>query len=308
MHTIGMDRRTVTSMAASMKSRGLGLLLVLAVAHNVVGQVIVNHFGTKAAWPDESGWQALPSLNDLNDNLGSTHLDFVGDSQNPGGYWSADSDYLYFRMRVRGDHGLDLKGTGLGTLMIIVDRVGYQYNDSYADGLVPDYAFAWDLQEPKTADHRLEMTGLKQSTGANPTWGTAKMDDIDKSAAQKIAPPDFAWPTDGTTGDGYIRTTDSQSTVNFGTTTLVDFAFRWSYLVNNTTLGPDQEWRVQLGSINNANDHNFIDYDIAGGHSPSDVIDSSFGDPIAVPEPGALAASLVMGSASLGIVFWRRRA
>jgi hypothetical protein len=92
------------------------------------------------------------------------------------------------------------------------------------------------------------------------------MNDIDGNNATKVAPPDFGL----TNGNGYIRILNNQSTTNFGNTTFVDFAISWNYLTTNTTLAKNQNWNIQLGSITNANDHNFIDYDVAGNLSPTD--------------------------------------
>ena len=128
------------------------------------------------------------------------------------------------------------------------------------------------------------------------------MTDVDGDTGNLFSkgPEDFNG--DGRTGDGYLRTIDnvvpedSENTV-FGKTTFIDFAISWEYLTTYSTtgLGPGQTWQVALGSIANANDHNLIKTDVAGGASPSSDIPSvpsGWSDPIqtqAVPEPSSIA-------------------
>lgn len=126
-----------------------------------------------------------------------------------------------------------------------------------------DYAFMWDSQSNDQDNHGLEL-GIPRDNGA--TWAATRMNDRDGNNGKKLAPPDFGLSN----GDGYVRIVNGQSTTNFGTTTFVDFAIKWSYLSTNSTLGKGQSWNIQLGSINNANDHNWIDYDVAGGLAPTD--------------------------------------
>ena len=57
------------------------------------------------------------------------------------------------------------------------------------------------------------------------------MDDVDGSSGQKLAPDFDNSARGGMNGtDGYVRTVDSQSTTNFGSTTFVDFAISCDYL------------------------------------------------------------------------------
>ena len=229
-----------------------------------------DQYGTYASWPSDASWKPINSLNDPNDGLTRTCLDFVGDTINPGAYIFSDANYLYFRVRVQ-------CGTAAfaDTIMILVDRLGWGGTDGN-----PDYAFTWDSQSADNTKHGLEMS-ITSTVGTS--WGAMRMTDLDGTSGGKIVPPDFAAPG-GT--DGYIRSVDNQSTTNFGTTTFVDFAIKWSYLIANTGLAKGQTWKIQLGSIDNANDHNLIRYDVAGNTSPATVglvwSSALFSDPTAV--------------------------
>lgn len=203
--------------------------------------------GTFGNWP--TAWTAISGLNDPDDLLSNERIDFVGDSNDPGAYYAGNSEYLFFRVRV--DDGAATEFAD--TIMILIDQG--------QDGTL-DYAFMWDSKENDQTNHGLEL-GVPRDVGA--TWATTRMDDRDGNNAKKIAPPDFGLSN----GDGYVRIVNGQSTTNFGTTTFVDFAVKWSYLSANTTLAKGQSWNIQLGSIDQANDHNWIDYDVAGGQSPS---------------------------------------
>lgn len=243
--------------------------------------------GTKSSWP--SSWTALTSLNDPSDYADSAsqdRVDFVGDGTYPGAYWAEDSSYIYFRVRV--DVGTVTndpwnKRTFSDTVHILID-----YNQT---GDLPDYGFSWDTNQDSgdsSTNHGLEMTILGTS---GTTWNAVKMDDIDGNSGQKLTRDING---NGRTGDGYVRTIDSESTTTFGTTTFIDFAVSWDYLTNsakgNTNLAPGQTWRIALGSIYNANDHNNIDTDIAGGSSPSSSVSSGWSDtfgPKGVPEPSS---------------------
>ncbi|MBP7227925.1 MAG: hypothetical protein KA988_02340 [Longilinea sp.] len=214
-------------------------------------QTASSYGGTFANWP--TVWTALPAFNDPDDGLANERIDLVGDSNDPGFYVASNSQYVCFRIRV--DDGAVTQFSD--TILILIDGP-----DS---GTNVDYAFMWDSQSNDQANHGLEL-GVPNVIGT--TWGGTRMDDIDGNNAKKIAPPDFGL----TNGDGYVRIVNNQSTTNFGTTAFVDFAISWSFLKANTTLDYNQTWNVQLGAIDNANDHNWINYDVAGAKSPTDPI------------------------------------
>jgi len=204
---------------------------------------------------------------------------------------ASDTSYLYFRVRV------NATGTTADawqdTIWILVDKVGQGVTNT------PDYGFAWDTKgrylPDQNQEHGLEFQ-INGTTGSS--WDTVRMEDIDGNAAKKISPPDF-----NTTGDGYVRTIDGQQTSAFGLTTFIDFAISWNYLSAHSTLAADQAWRIQLGSLANATDHNPITGDVAGGASPSSSI-SYWSDPIAIPEPASILMISVVGVLGL---FIRRR-
>jgi hypothetical protein len=214
--------------------------------------VILPQYGSGCTWPSEDAWITVTGFTDPDDGTSYDQLDFVGDTTDQGLFTAGTSSYLYLRARV--DIGAVTSATFRDTVMVIVD------NDQ--DGIA-DYGFAWDSKSNDNNSHGLEMT-LTDVSGA--TWDALKMDDVDGSVGQKYSPPDF-----NQTGDGCLRTLDSQATTNFGTTSFIDFAISWSYLEGSstTTLARGQNWDIQLGSIANATDHNYITYDVSGNQAPS---------------------------------------
>ena len=226
---------------------------------------------TFSGWP--TNWVAIPSLNDPKDQTdANARIDFVGDSQNPGAYWSSDSNYFFIRMRVAVSNVTST--TFHDAHWIYIDRVDYT-NGSVAAGM-PDYAIVWDSKSNDPTKHGLELqTGTNIS--ATTYWSQLSLGDIDGNPSQKVSPPDF-----NLSGDGYIRTIDMQPTTNFGYTTYIDFAVKWSFISANTALGTNQTWRFQFGSRNDANDHNFPQDDIAGGFLPSSAIASSWANGVSL--------------------------
>lgn len=218
-----------------------------------------------SGWP--TNWIAIPSLNDQK-NLTAldARLDFVGDSYNPGAYWSSDTNYFFIRMRVAVSNVTST--TFRDAHWVYIDRAGFT-NGTAAAGM-PDYALVWDSKNNDPSKHGLElMTG--SNLVATTYWSQMTLNDIDSNTSQKIAPPDF-----NLTGDGYLRTIDMRPTTNFGYTTFIDFAVKWSFIRANTSLSTNQSWRLQFGSRNDANDHNFPQDDIAGGFSPGSVVSNSW--------------------------------
>lgn len=234
-------------------------------------------------------WHAVNSLNDPNDGLDNTHLDFVGDSLSPGVYWNTDANYLYFRARVAA--GTVTSSTYADTVMVVIDKIGYGVANR------PDFGFAWD-SKAALASHGLEMM-ITNTVGA--TWGATKMDDLDGMNAAK-GTNDING--NSRTTDGFIRTIDGQATINFGTTSFIDFAVSWNYLTNYTVLRPNDSWKVQLASINGVNDHNFLSCDIAGGINPASLIDAKWSDILVVPEP---SSGLLMTSGFALVMRVRRK-
>jgi len=266
------------------------LILTMLIAATGFSAVVTNamYGGTYANWA--TSWTAISSLNDPNDSINPGRLDFVGDATNPGAYMATDSNYLYFRVRV--------KATGTtvdawqDSIWLMVDKVGQGTTN------VPDYAFAWDTKgrflSDQSQEHGLE---LQTNSSRGSYWNTVLMDDIDGNVAKKIAPPDF-----NTNGNGYVRTIDDQTTSAFGQTTFIDFALSWNYLAAQTTLSTGQTWRIQLASRADSTDHVAPTADIAGGASPSSSIEN-WSAPISIPEP----ASIMMIGLGGGLLMLIRR-
>lgn len=236
--------------------------------------------GVFTNWP--STWVAISSLNDPDDLLSNERIDFVGNSSDPGLQYAGNSEHLFFRVRV--DDGAVAEFSD--TILILIDQ---EQNGTL------DYAFMWDSQSNDQTNHGLEL-GVPRDVGA--TWAATRMNDRDGSSGQKIASPDFGLSN----GDGYIRIINGQPSTNFGTTTFVDFAISWNFLSNNTTLSKGQSWNIQLGSIDNANDHNFITYDVAGGLTPANS--STFPGTVSFSPTAVTAEKILIESSLGGFTYW----
>lgn len=243
----------------------------------------IQHIGNYDGWGSVS-WTALNSLNDGDDSITQNpQLDFVGDSADPAAYWGIDDNYVYFRMRlnIAAATADDFSDAHL----ILIDTAG--------DG-VPNYGFGWDSKSNDSSKHGLEMLVLDT---AGSTWDTTNMDDIDGSAGQKL---ENDINGGGRTTDGYVQTTDGISTDNFGDTTYLDYAVSLSYLAAYVPdLATNTQWRIQLGSIANATDHNVISADVAGGVNPEDSLSSGWSETIAIPEPAAAGLIILFGGGML---------
>ena len=225
----------------------------------------LNQFGgTYANWPTD--WTPISGINDAKDTGIAAQLDFVGDSAFPGGYWTMDANYVYFRARVAA--ATVTTSTYRDTIWVLIDKVGYGADDGR-----PDYGLGWDSKSNNNNNHGLEMQIL-QTKGDS--WQHTRMDDIDGSDGQKLTRDINGTNSTQRTGEGYVRTIDSQNTTTFGMTSFIDFAVSWSYLSDpakgNTALGKNQQWKITFGSIANATDHNPITADVAGGANPSDPV------------------------------------
>jgi hypothetical protein len=203
----------------------------------------------------------------------SPWIDFVGSSTYPGMYACIKGSYLFIRVRV-GFTGTVAAGTYHDSLLVMFKTDG---NDITK---YPNYGFAWDSKSNNNNSHGLEMQ--IRPTNLNPTkWRDIDMDDLDGNTGQKIVPPDI-----NTSGDGYVRTVDGVSTPSAGwgdnNSTFVDFAVSCTYLTNTqkgswgSSIFPVcsglSNYRVQVGSISDATDHNKIDYDVGRGVGLDDNI------------------------------------
>ena len=206
--------------------------------------------GIHTNWPIT--WTSITALNDPDDGV-AENMDFVGDANDPAGYWAKDENYMYFRMRI--DAGAPGSNLLAGSLFVIIDAVGVGVTNG-------PLSIAWDAKENDQTKHGLEM---QYSNSVANTWSASRFSDLDGASGNKISPPDFGLSN----GDGYIRMIDEISTTSFGTTTFVDIAAKWSYLRANTMLNTGQTWKIQFGSCANANDHNLVDTDVGANSTPT---------------------------------------
>lgn len=258
---------------------------------------IVEHVGSGLDW--DVNWTGLPGLNDPVNSEMPGRIDFVGDDSNTGAYWADNGSYVFFRFQVNVATAID--GTFHDSHMVLIDVDNYLYGSGFgtdSTSLQPDFGFTWDSQSSDPEGHGLEMSvaGALKST-----WGTSKMADLDGVNGKTAV--DINGDITGRGYDGFIRSTDGQITENFGTTTFVDFAVAWSYLEAYTDLERGQTWNVALASIDNANDHNFMDDDIAGGADETDLISSGWTEIAAVPEPATIS---LIGLSGLFLLIGRR--
>ncbi|MDH7504185.1 MAG: hypothetical protein QHJ82_15930 [Verrucomicrobiota bacterium] len=242
-------------------------------------------------WP--TAWNPLEGVNDARGDVGTPALDFVGDSSNSGGYWAANSSYVFFRVRV------GYSGSGTPTKTDMNGVVHVLINNDTDD--LPDWGFTFDLNGGDYTRHGLELTFLPN--GSYSTWNSIRMDDNDGKSGQK-ALGDF----DGTGSNpgnysyqahGFIRTITEAGSVGGQQTMFIDFAASKSFLstvpnnsVVQSRLDPNsQTWKVQFASILSANDHNALNCDIAGGNSLTGTIGSGSWSSgfIPVPEPQEVA-------------------
>jgi len=273
----------------------IGMLMALG---GLVQAATVQQIGNYAGWGSVN-WTSLTGLNDPNDSIASTELDFVGNTADPGAYWARNATYLFFRFRVQYSGTVVAGSTFHDAHMVLIDIVGKKYNGTdvaTSKNLIngtdtyPDYAFSWDSKSNINTSHGLEM---QVRSTVNTYWNGINMTDIDYVNGSKGIND-----INGTsrTTDGYVETVDSVSTTSFGKTTFVDFAISWNYLNTYTALNSAQSWNIALGSIANATDHNNLDGDIGGGANPASLENLGWVNLASIPEPTSLILLLSGGA------------
>jgi hypothetical protein len=289
-----------------------GLALILWVVQAVPVPVAANtydYIGTKTEWPTDGAWIPMAGSNDPDDGA-LEQLDVVGDANDPAGYRYDDGLYVYFRMRL--DIGSvapvdnNNKSPFSDSHLIIIDVPGKQYDPTANGGsgglvdgvdIYPDYAFAWDSKSKDASKHGLEM--MVRNTTAN-NWNGINMQDLDGQSGQK---GDNDINGGGRSTDGYVRGVDQIATVSFGTTTFLDFAVSWAYLVTYTDLSQGQVWNVAFATIANATNSNNISADVSGGANPSSPTQEGW---VIVPGQVPLPATLWLVLAGLGALAAQR--
>ncbi|MCF7817508.1 MAG: hypothetical protein K9M54_06480 [Kiritimatiellales bacterium] len=275
-------------MKTSLKFILSGLLVCASLAQATIIQQIGNYGG----WGSVQ-WQPLGGLNDGIDAGVSTGVDFVGNSTNPGAYWSIDDSYVYFRMRLNID-AVPLTSTLHDSHFVLIDVAGYNNENGN-----PDFGFVFDSSSQDNAKHGLEMSVFGSNQPGN--WGGIRMTDLDGSFGSKGVDDINGG---GRTTDGYVQTTDGQLTDAFGLTTFLDFAVSLSYLSNYVpVLVNNSSWKIQLGAIQNANDHNQL-AEVGGGVLVSDIVStSSWTVTTNISEPTVVA---FIGISACGMLVARR--
>jgi hypothetical protein len=292
-----------------------GVALALFIAAQAISAPVVaatyDFIGTKAEWPIDGEWDPIVGAYDPDDGLSREQLDFVGDDTDPAGYRYDDGQYVYFRMRL--DVGTIIPSGGQATFsdshLVLIDVPGRQYDpdaNGGSGGLVdgvddyPDYALAWDSKSNDPRKHGLEM--MVRDTTDN-VWNGINMQDLDGQSGQK---GDNDINGGGRTTDGYVRGIDQIATVSFGTTTFLDFAVSWAYLVTYTDLRQGQDWNVAFATIanaTNATNGNNINADVSGGASPSSLTQDGW---VLVPGQVPLPATLWLLLVGLGVLAAQR--
>lgn len=261
----------------------VSILACLAATTGLGSVTVSNQVGTYANWA--TTWTAIGGGVDADDGLAET-ADFVGNAASPGLYYANNGSYVMFRVRVDAN---TYTAKAQDSYLLLFDIAGYGVT-----GI--DYAFVWDAKSTDAAKHGLEM-GI---TGVNgPTWGDAQIADRDGAPADKTT---LDINGAGRTTDGYVRTTDSQTTSAFGDTTFIDFAVKWSYLETNTGMRSNQTWNVALASIVNKTDHNAFS-EFGNNIKSSDSISTGWAPVAAIPEPASIMLISVVG----GLGFFIRR-
>ncbi len=247
-------------------------------------------------------WKALYGNDEPNDGLANVEIDFVGNSNSPGLYWADDGTYVFFRFRVAAATADASKFTDAHH--VLIDVVGYEYGRGFVSDeteKLPDYSIAWDSKSNQPDDHGLEMTHISVKGSL---WNGINMDDLDGNNAKKLV-NDIN--DDGRTADGYVRTMDTQGTIDFGDTTFVDYAVSWSYLTTYTDLAKDQTWNITVASVANATDHNNLTGDIGGGATPTDPYTVGWFSTtplLVIPEPSTF---VLICCGTLALALRRRR-
>lgn len=282
---------SATSRVATLPILPLSLLCAVLVCRPAAATEVAQFGGTHADWP--AAWTLL-DLNDPEDGM-NDYVDIVGDTLDPAAYWAQGNGYFYFRIRVDAGTFDASANDARNSWFLMVNAVDYTHPNGGTDQ--PDFAFVWDLK----AAHGLEMLEIDT---AGSRWSDLTFDDIDGNSGQKISPPDFS----ESGGDGYIRTIDGVATENFGTSTFIDFAISSLYLAAQVpALLDNPEWALQIGTIENANDHNFITSDISASQTPLSVITpEAWSTPQLIPEP-LPALSVLALLVPLALVYRRTR-
>jgi hypothetical protein len=256
-------------------------------------------------------WNSLPVYDVATEFTGGINeqRDIVGDAPNPGGYWGANEGYVFIRMRLDADFSGNIANLSdfQDAHMVLIDVVGQHFDTGVlslvsGDDQYPDYAFAWDSKSNIVDSHGLEMT-RRDTIGTN--WGGNTMYDVDGNAGGSNT-ADINY---GNSTEGYLEVVDGGSTTNFGTTTFLDFAVSWNYLITNTALRPGQQWNISFATMGNSTDHAALGLqgDIIGGVPATTPVTVGWNGPISpVPEPSTLV--LVLPLAGVLLATRRRRA
>ena len=297
--------------------------VALCLSTGFSSATVVDQVGAAAFWAPGGGgynisWAAIGG-NDGLDLTSFPQFDLVGDASNAAFSYARTADYVFFRMRVDADTiGTTLGTSPAGSYAVLIDII----TDPFPSGSVPpavapksttftgvtgiDYAFVWDSVNTNDARHGLEMSIANEGGGGTSLWNVSSINDIDGEDGIKKANDING---NSRTTDGYVRTTDSVAGVNspaFGTTTLIDFAVKWSYLETYTKLNPSQLWNVSVVDMHTSSDHTKFNADVFGSTLTSSISSASWSSVTwsVVPEPSTALAGLLLGA---GVLLRRRR-
>jgi hypothetical protein len=207
------------------------LALLATTGFSAAAVDTVYQVGAESFWTSGEGfgitWHALGTGDVSGDyTASSSNFDLVGDSSDAGFSYAKSANYLFFRMRVdNGTFPTTATTSPSGAYFVLIDVANYGISGV-------DYAFSWDSYNGGSrngvaydANHGLEMSILNTGGTLTSEWGNTQLKDLDGIRTEKLA-NDINGLHSTNPGEGYVRTTDEQSTSNFGSTTLIDFAVK----------------------------------------------------------------------------------
>ena len=227
------------------------------------------------AWPADADWAGLTDgsasyvddADDMVDFNAPSYLDLVGDATSvaPVGYWYADTERLYFRMRVDADPaGTTAALTGEGAWVVLInldsDLETYEYSIAFASSGVQSWLRVYS---------NASRTGDADDPAENLLWSTA----YDASGAVETA-----------------RLASASSSISLNADYFIDLSLSWQELETATAgaFSEDTGFRVALATAEDESDAPAVDVDLAGerGAGSMNRLSTAWSDEIAIDGDG----------------------